>query len=185
MDKKQPRGEKKYFSDYAVGADGRVTYTGGSYRLRLAPGEGKKAKLFVSLMLLLAAALYITAGIAAGRPGRTFYVLLPYIAGFLPLGMALLAAAAFVATPGGMTRKQYDRGIGRLPKAALALGILAGAAALAGVIAFALAGFSAPYSADVLFIAGTASCASCAALIYRRAKEIAAKKEEEKGNTPS
>ncbi|MDO5136595.1 MAG: hypothetical protein Q4D55_11120 [Eubacteriales bacterium] len=138
---------KRYGNDYRRGASG-YEYTGEWYKSRRSLDQVRRQALASAAPLLLACAAFVAALSFENEAGRVFWVLLPFVSMIFPLAYGLMGSFSLylfckrqeegslqrsdgrtrVVVPEGhegeMVRAEYEKGVRRPWRSALALTIL-------------------------------------------------------------
>lgn len=157
--------------EYFKPTDEGYEYIGKYYRFRLnGPAERKRAKTYIALEFLMLAA-FLFMGITDGGMTRHIYVVLPYVASLLPIGLGISAAVALPGLPENMTVVQYKRGPKRLINCATGA-LITGAMTVMGTAIAAFRGFFS--AADIPFMAAGACLCICAMATIRMYRDCPA-----------
>lgn len=133
---------RKYVSDYriedSVTPSGRVesrrVYQGTYYRFLESPECIRKLRIHILMVSVAAIALLLPMLFTNSDLGRTFYVVLPVAASFVPLYLLLAGARRLGFPDVNFTREHRDKTDRRISKASLWLSIFLGLASVGGVV---------------------------------------------------
>lgn len=123
--------EKRYVKDYERTADGSFCYRGTFYKLQLDSQGKRKASLDCFVCAAAMMALFLGSLCINNDGSRVFYILMPYIFCGLPLFYCLRGCDAFRRAGTVMERREYERGILRIKRSAIAAAVLTGYTAAA------------------------------------------------------
>ena len=162
---------RDYAKDYErIGST--VRYKGKHYRFILEQPALNRRKALYALLLLSALALYVAVGfsgsaaLGAGGGSTPVYVLLPYVALLLPLGLGLARAVLLAVKSRPLEYAEYDKYLVQ-QKGVLLTALILSCALLLGMIAFLLFG-KASLEGQWTALTETALCAVCILLAFRQ-----------------
>lgn len=101
-------------------------------------GLTRKERLWAALPAFFMAALYLVQGFFGRESANAFYVVLPYVAGFLPVAFLIAGGYYALLLPKKMTRQQRDQSFLRLRGMALALLVCSGITLVGQVVFLSL-----------------------------------------------
>lgn len=133
---------RKYVTDYrieeSVTPSGRVesrrVYQGTYYRFLKSPECIRKLRIHILMVSVAAIGLLLPMLFTNSDLGRTFYVVLPVAASFVPLYLLLAGARRLWFPETSFTREHRDKTDHRISKASLWLSIFLGFASVGGIV---------------------------------------------------
>ncbi|WP_026664267.1 MULTISPECIES: hypothetical protein [unclassified Butyrivibrio] len=112
----------------------RFFYKGDIYVLPFGETEKKKTYLPCVVYGILMFAALVVQGLLNQTSSRTIWVVLPYFFQFLPVLFFFIGIVEYLGATPRMTRRQYDKGVGRMHFCGVAVIVLAAISALCEVI---------------------------------------------------
>ncbi|WP_155994797.1 hypothetical protein [Butyrivibrio sp. WCE2006] len=112
----------------------RFFYKGDLYVLPFDETQKKKTYLSCVLYGIGMFAALIIQGLVNQTSSHTLWVVLPYILQYLPVLFFIVGIIEYIDATPRMTRKQYDKGIGRMHFCAIAVIVLTGLSAVCEII---------------------------------------------------
>lgn len=101
-----------------------VIYTGDYYIASLSEDVMNKYRLLCWIFAFVIFAVYVCMGLINNSGSRVFYVVLPYVCAYLPVGY-IFSGCWYITVSGiKMTKNQYNKSVKRLKKCTVAVGII-------------------------------------------------------------
>ena len=107
---------------------------GDYYVLPFDKQQKRKADVVNIATVLVLIAIHVTAGLLNQDSSRTFWIVLPYIMVFLPLGYMFIGAVNFWGNPVKMQRVQYETGVVRIKRSCIGSMVLIGIGAVLDIL---------------------------------------------------
>jgi len=155
-------GRGKYNDCYVKNERGEYEYRGEYYVFDATRTALLRLKIAYAALSFAMMAIFVLIGLTDTPGGRVFYVLLPYVAIFLPLSIIIIDAAQLFFLPPEMTRKQYDTVVRQMRRSSIAQAALSSLAILGEVI-FIIAG--GVFRDELWFLGGLVIIAALAGLL--------------------
>ena len=111
-----------------------ICYTGDYYVLLLDSKQKSKANVVNIAAVLVLIAIHVAAGLLNQDSSRTFWIVVPYIMAFLPLGYMFIGAVNFWGNPVKMQRVQYETGVVRIKRSCIGSMVLIGIGAVLDIL---------------------------------------------------
>lgn len=175
----QKRRRRAYLDDYVKNAAGEYVYTGDHMVLA---GGTKALKTFLvksGAAVLAIALLFLGMGFVQASGTRVVYVVLPYIAAFLPIAFSVSDIFKLAPSKGKQTIHAHETSFRQLGRCALAIAVLALATAAAEGAYLLFVLHSAPQG-DLLFLAGACLMAAAGGALCAMNRAVIWVREEKK-----
>ena len=166
---------KRISSDYdrRLGADGKETYiyTGPRFNVDLPAKRLLRYRVICWLMPVLGFLIFIGSGISDPQGLRQMYIVLPFIALFMPLALLIGDAYKVTTANKNMERKEYARSIVQMRRCSVAVVALSGIVFIAQA-AFMIFGLDVVSVKEYYLLIGTFILACLFFVFYRWQKRI-------------